>query len=155
MEKVKLMNMCKIIDKKSGCVLVQERIKSWQGIAFPGGKIEEGEAIVPSVIREVFEETGLKISDLKLCGLKDWYDKKNKERFLVFLFTASEYEGELTEETNEGKVYWMKESELSKQKLADDFYELLKVFSDETLNEMVYQDNLCDDENSRWELKLY
>ena len=38
MENIKLMNMCKIIDNQTGKVLVQERVKSWQGIAFPGGK---------------------------------------------------------------------------------------------------------------------
>ena len=49
MEKVKLMNMCKIINPKNGMILVQEMIKSWEGIAFPGGKIEVGEIIVDSV----------------------------------------------------------------------------------------------------------
>ena len=39
MEIVKLTNMCKIINPETGKVLVQERIKSWKGIAFPGGKI--------------------------------------------------------------------------------------------------------------------
>ena len=55
------MNMCKIVNPKTKEVLVQERIKSWEGIAFPGGKVELGESIVPSVKREIYEETGLKI----------------------------------------------------------------------------------------------
>ena len=49
MENVKLMNMCRIINPDTKKVLVQERVKSWQGVAFPGGKIEVGESIVPSV----------------------------------------------------------------------------------------------------------
>ena len=53
MENVKLMNMCRIVDPNTNKILVQERVKSWQGIAFPGGKIEVGESIVPSVKREV------------------------------------------------------------------------------------------------------
>ena len=48
MENVKLMNMCRIVDPNTNKVLVQERVKSWQGIAFPGGKIGIGESIVPS-----------------------------------------------------------------------------------------------------------
>ena len=36
MENVKLMNMCKIIDANTNKILVQERVKSWKGIAFPG-----------------------------------------------------------------------------------------------------------------------
>ncbi len=74
MEKVKLTNMCMIIDEKKNQVLVQDRIKDWNGFTFPGGKIKLGEAIVPATIREVQEETGLTVSNLKFCGIKDWYD---------------------------------------------------------------------------------
>nr|WP_237690896.1 NUDIX domain-containing protein [Paenibacillus caui] len=42
-----------IYDKTSGKVLVQDRIKSWKGISFPGGHIEDGESIVDSTIREI------------------------------------------------------------------------------------------------------
>ena len=80
MENVKLMNMCRIVDPNTKKVLVQERVKSWQGIAFPGGKIEIGESIVTSIRREVYEETGLKLNTVKICGVKDWYDKKEKKR---------------------------------------------------------------------------
>lgn len=155
METIKLMNMCKVIDKKNKKVLVQERIKSWQGIAFPGGKIEEGESIVHSVKREIFEETGLKLNKLEICGIKDWYDKKTKERYLIILFQSSDYSGNLIKETSEGKVYWIDETELEAKKLADDFDSLLKVFNNKKINEMVYEDNENIDENLRWELQLY
>ena len=50
---VELTNMVMIEDKKSGKVLVQERIKSWRGVSFPGGHIEPGESFVDSAVREV------------------------------------------------------------------------------------------------------
>lgn len=155
MENVKLMNMCRIVDPNTKKVLVQERVKSWQGIAFPGGKIEIGESIVPSVKREVYEETGLKLNSVKICGVKDWYDRKEKERQLIILFTSDDYSGDIIPETSEGKVYWMEETELKKTKLADDFDRLLEVFEDEKINEMVYEDNENKDEKLRWDLKLY
>ena len=74
MENVKLMNMCKIIDANTNKILVQERVKSWKGIAFPGGKINNDESIVKSTIREVKEETGLDVNHLELCGVKNWYN---------------------------------------------------------------------------------
>ena len=138
MENIKLMNMCKIIDNQTGKVLVQERVKSWQGIAFPGGKVKPGESIVLSVKREILEETGLKLNKIKICGIKDWY-----------------YEGNLLSETSEGKVYWIDEEELKNKKLADDFEKLLKLFNDDKVNEMIYIDNENENENERWDLYFY
>ena len=155
MENVKLMNMCRIVDSSTNKVLVQERVKSWQGIAFPGGKIEIGESIVTSIRREVYEETGLKLNTVKICGVKDWYDKREKKRELVILFTSDDYSGEIIPETSEGKVYWISETELKTAKLADDFDKLLEVFKNEEINEMVYEDNENKDEKIRWDLKLY
>lgn len=155
MENVKLMNMCRIVDPNTKKVLVQERVKSWQGIAFPGGKIEIGESIVPSIKREVYEETGLKLNTVKICGIKDWYDKKTKERYLIFLFTSDDYSGEIISKTSEGKVYWISEKELKTAKLAEDFDKLLEVFQKEKINEMAYEDNGKIEEKSRWDLRLY
>ncbi len=155
MESVKLMNMCKIMNPETKEVLVQERVKSWQGIAFPGGKVELGESIVPSIKREVYEETGLKLKTVRICGVKDWYDKQSKERQLIILFTSDNYEGDVISETSEGKVYWINEEELKNKKLADDFDKLLEVFNKKEINEMVYEDNENSDENLRWDLKLY
>ena len=149
------MNMCRIVDPNTNKVLVQERVKSWQGIAFPGGKIGIGESIVPSIKREVYEETGLKLNTVKICGVKDWYDKKEKERQLIILFTSDDYSGEIIPETSEGKVYWISETELKTAKLADDFDKLLEVFKNEEINEMVYEDNENLAEKLRWDLILY
>ncbi len=45
-------NMCMIYDHK-GNVLVQNRVKNWCGVAFPGGHLENMESIVDSVKREI------------------------------------------------------------------------------------------------------
>ena len=153
MESIKLMNMCKIVNNQTGKVLVQERVKSWQGIAFPGGNVKPGESIVLSVKREILEETGLKLNKVKICGIKDWYDKKTNERNLIILFISDDYEGKLLSETPEGKVYWINEEELKNKKLADDFEKLLKVFNDDKVNEMIYIEN--ENENERWDLHFY
>lgn len=155
MENVKLMNMCKIVNPETKQILVQERIKSWQGIAFPGGKVEVGESVVASVKREIYEETGLKLNTVRICGIKDWYDKKEKVRQLIILFISSDYSGKLISETKEGKVYWVYEEELLNKKLANDFDKLLEVFNREDFNEMVYEDNESLDEALRWTLKVY
>jgi len=149
METTKLMNMCRIFDKTSNKVLVQERIKEWGGVAFPGGKVEIGESIVLSVKREVREETGLEIDNLKICGVKDWYDKEKKERHLIVLFTTSTYSGKLFEKSEEGKNYWVDESCIKDLKIADGFDKLIDVFTNENLNEMIYVEN-----SGNWKLEL-
>ena len=60
---MKIANLCMILDESSNKVLMIDRVKSWKGLAFPGGQIEKGESITASVVREVLEETGLKISE--------------------------------------------------------------------------------------------
>ena len=71
-ETVTLTNMCMVYDD-AGNVLVQDKVdKKWSGLTFPGGHIEKGESFVDSVIREVFEETGLTIEKPRICGTKDW-----------------------------------------------------------------------------------
>lgn len=59
-ESVILTNMCMV--KNGEYVLVQDRKDpNWSGIVFPGGHVERDEDFSESVIREVFEETGLTI----------------------------------------------------------------------------------------------
>ena len=71
-ESVTLTTMCMITDPSTGEVLVQERIKSWTGCAFPGGHLEPGEAILDSAIREVWEETHIKVKNIRYFASQPW-----------------------------------------------------------------------------------
>ncbi len=104
-EVVELTNMCMICDA-AGNVLVQDKksSSSWHGWNFPGGHVEPGEYVTPSVIREVREETGLTIKNPKLCGIKEFHREDGK-RFIVFLYTADQFSGEL-KSSDEGEVFW-------------------------------------------------
>ena len=88
-EKVILTNLCMIQDGTK--VLVQDKVgKGADGIIFPGGHVEEHEAVVDSVIREMKEETGLTIENPKLCGIKEWVNEDGT-RYIVFLFKNALY----------------------------------------------------------------
>jgi 8-oxo-dGTP diphosphatase len=136
MPNIKLFNMCMIYDKISNKVLVQDKVNSdWTGITFPGGHIENAESVIESTIREVKEETGLDVANLKFAGLIDWYNTDNHERWFVFLFKTSDYFGEMVSETYEGKVFWEDISKLETMNLAPNMHDYLKLFFNDNLNE--------------------
>ena len=129
-------NMCMISDGR-GNVLVQDRRNpDWPGVTFPGGHVEPGEAFTDSVVREVFEETGLTIEDPILCGTKQFQTHQN-ERYVVFLYKASRFHGEL-QSSDEGRVFWVPREKLPEYPLVPDFLDMVRVFETDTLNEFFY-----------------
>lgn len=142
MEEVELTNMCMVCDAK-GNVLVQNKKgdRTWHGWNFPGGHVEQGEFVTPSVVREIREETGLTIENPKLCGIKEFQKEQDGKRFIVFLYVASRFSGELRS-SDEGDVFWYPLSELKRSKeLADGFSEMLPVFTSEEISEVFYTKN--------------
>ena len=126
MAKTELTNMCMIY--KDNKVLVQERVKSWKGITFPGGHVENGESIVESTKREIKEETGLIITNLVPCGIVHWYNNETGERYFVFNYKTSSFSGNLLNKSEEGKVYWVEIDKLSTLNLSEGFQERLPMF---------------------------
>ncbi|MBS3679857.1 8-oxo-dGTP diphosphatase [Ornithinibacillus massiliensis] len=135
-ENVVLTNMCMIYDNK-GRILVQDRVNSnWPGITFPGGHVTEFESFTDSVIREVYEETGLTITSPALCGIKQFQTTEG-ERYVVLLYKTNQFEGELRS-SQEGNVFWINREDLLNYNLANDFEKMLQVFESEDINELYY-----------------
>jgi 8-oxo-dGTP diphosphatase len=135
-EKAIFTNLCMICDD-NGNVLVEDRKDpSWPGICFPGGHVEPHEAFTASVIREVFEETGLTIHDPKLCGVKQ-FPTKSGARYVVFFYKATEFSGELTS-SEEGDVFWVPREKLASMPCVSDFMDMVKVMESDKLNEFYY-----------------
>ncbi len=133
-EKVELTVLCLVHSEDA--YLLQNRVKEdWKGYTLPGGHIETGESIVDAIVREIKEETGLTILNPKLCGVKQFPIEDG--RYIVFLFCADEYEGELIS-SEEGDMHWIKKEDLSNVNLVSDFNELLQVILDDSLNEFQY-----------------
>lgn len=132
-ENVILTNMCMIYDDDK--VLVLDRLDPrWPGITFPGGHIELKESFVESTIREVYEETGLKVSNLKLCGIKQWTQKDDSYRYIVLFFKTNTFTGEL-KSSKEGKVFWINKKDIKDYIVADGFMDMLEVFENDNLSE--------------------
>ncbi|WP_270285389.1 8-oxo-dGTP diphosphatase [Streptococcus koreensis] len=141
-----LCNLCMVEDLKNGKVVLQyrspERYKKWSGYAFPGGHIEEGESLAESVIREVYEETGLTIAAPKLVAVKDW-EPDEGIRYIVFCYKATEFTGKLRS-SDEGEVSWVEKDQLEKLDLSYDMLPLLEVMEDPDLSEYYYRKRTDD-----------
>lgn len=144
-ESVELTVLCLIHDKDR--YLLQDRVKEdWKGYTLPGGHVEAGESIVDAVVREMQEETGMTVLNPRLCGVKQFPTKEG--RYIVFLFRADQYEGEVAS-SEEGEIHWVEKTELSHVPLVEDFDQLLQVMLDDGLNEFQYVI-----ENGEWKVIL-
>ena len=100
--------LCYIV--KDGKVLMLHRVKKkndinhdkWIGI---GGKFEPEEAPEECILREAKEETGLTLTSWQCRGVVTFLQEGGEGEYM-YLFTADDFTGELTE-CDEGDLQWV------------------------------------------------
>ncbi|MFX3673052.1 MAG: NUDIX hydrolase [Paenisporosarcina sp.] len=94
-----------IIQNEKGEILLQERTPNVFGL--PGGLMDLGESLEDTAIREVYEETNLKVENLELVHVfsgPDYFFKlDNGDEFysVTAVYKTSSYHGELIANLNE------------------------------------------------------
>ena len=120
------------------------KVEALKNVTF---SVEKGEYVTPSVVREIKEETGLVIEKPRLCGIKEFHRAKDGKRYIVFLYVANRFSGEL-KPSSEGDIFWYPLSELYlSDNLIDGFEEMLSVFTRDDISEVFYE-KLGDDWNT-------
>lgn len=111
----KLATLCYV--HQAGRTLMLHRISrandihlgKWNGL---GGKLEAGESPEQCVIREVREEAGLELRSPQYHGLLIFANFKGDDWY-VWVFSADEFEGEVAETSNEGRLEWIANEEVT------------------------------------------
>jgi len=111
---MKLGTLCYV--RRPGQTLMIHRIKKpndmhlgkWNGL---GGKLEPGETPEECAIREIHEESGLRVQNLEYRGLLTFPGFANEEDWYAFVFTTNQFEGELID-SPEGYLAWIDDPEL-------------------------------------------
>ena len=145
-ERAEFVNMC-MITNGDRVLVIDRKKEDWPGVTFPGGHVEPAESFVDAVVREVREETGLTISDPRLCGTKQ-FQTVTGARYVVFFYRASQFSGELIS-SSEGEVFWVRRDELDKYPLSMDMMAMVEVMERDDLSEFYYYR-----EDGRWKYRL-
>lgn len=101
-----MMNMVRIFDGNQVLVLDKKKKHGWEGLTFPGGKVEPYESFNDAAIREVKEETNLEIKNLEFNGVIQWVNYDKDETQVGFLYTSRGFSGDLIAENREGKLFF-------------------------------------------------
>ena len=147
-ERAVFTTMCMVTDGKGNVLVIDRQKQDWPGITFPGGHVEDGESFTMSVVREVYEETGLTVENPVLCGTKQ-FRTDSDARYVVFFYKATKYHGHLCS-SDEGKVFWLPRCELPNQILAPDMMEMVRVMESDNLSEFYYEKV-----KGNWKFTLY
>lgn len=120
----------------------------WIGV---GGKFEKNETPEECLLREVKEETGLTLTKYRLRAVITFISNLWETEYM-YLFTANEFTGEVTE-CSEGVLEWVNKEEVMKLNLwqgdrtflkkimkEDNFFTLKVVYEGEQLVESVVED---------------
>ncbi len=109
----------------------------WIGL---GGKFEEDESPDECLLREVYEESGLKLTSWRYRGIVTFVNTVCESEYM-HLFTADAFEGEIGP-CNEGELEWIKKSELLKLTLWEGDKIFLRLLDE---NEPFFSLKLCYD----------
>ncbi len=109
----KLTTLCYIENEDS--YLMMHRVKKendvnkdkWVGV---GGHFEEDESPEECLLREVYEETGLRLLSWKFRGIVTFISDKWQTEYMC-LYTSNDYDGSIGE-CDEGDLCWVKKKDV-------------------------------------------
>ncbi len=118
---MKLATLCYIMDDDKTLMLYRNKKENdyhegkWNGL---GGKLEQGETPEECAIREVFEESGLIVSDPEMKGLITFPMFDEIDDWYVWVFVFKKFNGDQID-SPEGTLEWIENKKLTQLNLWD------------------------------------
>lgn len=116
-----------VLLKENKVLLLQKPRRGWW--VAPGGKMEPGESVKDSCIREYREETGIYLKNPKIKGIFTFImvdgDKVISE-WMMFTFIATDAEGPTLHESDEGKIAWHELDQISSLPMAEGDHHIIE-----------------------------
>ncbi len=102
--------------ERDGKYLMIHRVKKkndanhdkWIGI---GGKLEDGESPFDCARREIFEETGLAVNNIRYRGIVTFVSNEYGTEYM-HLFKTDDFSGEIRPDCDEGVLEWLDKDKL-------------------------------------------
>jgi 8-oxo-dGTP diphosphatase len=125
----KVLIVTNTIVKKGGKILLGRRTQASKLFPYhwciPGGKLDKNESVVESAVREVEEETGLKVRITRLLEVS--WKVSEKDIYAVFFdFEAVALTSRLRPVEKLGKLGWFSKKEISKLRMTPRDREILE-----------------------------
>ncbi|MCP5063119.1 MAG: 8-oxo-dGTP diphosphatase [Ignavibacteriae bacterium] len=118
---MKLATLCYVMDGDKTLMLYRNKKENdyhegkWNGL---GGKLEQGETPEECAIREVYEESGLKVSDPEMKGLITFPMFDGVDDWYVWVFVFKKFDGKQID-SPEGTLEWIQNNKLTGLNLWD------------------------------------
>jgi 8-oxo-dGTP diphosphatase len=115
-----------VLMKDNKVLLLQKPRRNWW--VAPGGKMEQGESIRESVIREFREETGIYLKQPALKGVFTFIIKDHNEvvsEWMMFSFAGESFDGVQLLHSDEGALAWHPIDEIKNLPMAKGDYHIL------------------------------
>jgi 8-oxo-dGTP diphosphatase len=119
-----------IISYKGGIVLI-DRMKEPLGLAIPGGKLEGEETLEQTVVREMREEVGLELANLRQFRTYSEPNRDPRFRVISTVFTADGF-GELraASDAKRAQIISLDSIGALRDRFAFDHYQILRDYQD-------------------------
>jgi len=101
-----LVASCLVRNEANEILLVKHYQRDWE---LPQGRVENGEALLEGLHREVYEETGIRISTPRLATV---WSKLSEPTAAIFCFCADYLSGDLTPSEETPELDWFPERQV-------------------------------------------